>query len=120
MALLPARRRAGAERYGYRVHGPWHPHAGHRCNPAKLLLDPYATAVDGTVHDHPSLYERAPAGPAPGDSAGHTMLGVVTDPAFDWGDDRPPRRQYADTVIYEVEARSLVLLSRPSRTVRGR
>ncbi|MFF3820710.1 glycogen debranching protein GlgX [Streptomyces bluensis] len=95
------------QRYGYRVHGPWHPSAGHRCNPAKLLLDPYATAVDGQVDNHPSLYERAPAGPAPGDSAGHTMLGVVTDPAFDWGADRPPCRSYAETVIYEAHVRGL-------------
>ena len=94
------------QRYGYRVHGPWAPSAGHRCNPAKLLLDPYATAVDGQIDNDPSLYERS-AGPAPGDSAGHGMLGVVTDPAFDWGDDRPPRRSYADTVIYEAHVKGL-------------
>ncbi|MFE4423743.1 glycogen debranching protein GlgX [Streptomyces sp. NPDC056817] len=95
------------QRYGYRVHGPWHPSAGHRCNPRKLLLDPYATAVDGQIDNHPSLYERAAYGPDPADSAGHTMLGVVTDPAFDWGDDRPPRRAYSDTVIYEAHVRGL-------------
>ncbi|MEU7057926.1 glycogen debranching protein GlgX [Streptomyces sp. NPDC046197] len=94
-------------RYGYRVHGPWHPAAGQRCNPKKLLLDPYARAVDGQIDNHPSLYERAPGGPDPADSAGHTMLGVVTDPAFDWGDDRPPRRPYADSVIYEAHVRGL-------------
>jgi glycogen operon protein len=89
------------QRYGYRVHGPWDPSAGHRCDPAKLLLDPYTTAVDGQTDNHPSLYE-------PGaDSAGHTMLGVVTDPFFDWGEDRPPRRPYADTVIYEAHVRGL-------------
>jgi isoamylase len=95
------------QRYGYRVHGPWDPAAGHRCNPRKLLLDPYARAMDGRVDNHPSLYERAPRGPDPADSAGHTMLGVVTDPAFDWGDDRPPRREYSDTVIYEAHVRGL-------------
>ncbi|MFB7116280.1 glycogen debranching protein GlgX [Streptomyces sp. NPDC056291] len=95
------------QRYGYRVHGPWHPSAGHRCNPRKLLLDPYATAVDGQIDNHPSLCERAAYGPDPADSAGHTMLGVVTDPAFDWGDDRPPRRAYSDTVIYEAHVRGL-------------
>ncbi|MET7382710.1 glycogen debranching protein GlgX [Streptomyces sp. NPDC005526] len=95
------------QRYGYRVHGPWHPAAGHRCNPKKLLLDPYARAVDGQIDDHASLYERAAHGPDPADSAGHTMLGVVTDPAFDWGDDRPPRRSYAETVIYEAHVRGL-------------
>ncbi|QYX83464.1 glycogen debranching protein GlgX [Streptomyces akebiae] len=89
------------QRYGYRVHGPWDPAAGHRCDPAKLLLDPYTTAVDGQVDNHPSLRE-------PGaDTVGHTMLGVVTDPFFDWGDDRPPRRSYADTVVYEAHVRGL-------------
>ncbi|MFC8516324.1 glycogen debranching protein GlgX [Streptomyces sp. NPDC057257] len=95
------------QRYGYRVHGPWHPELGHRCNPAKLLLDPYTRAVDGQVDNHASLFERSPDGPSRSDSAGHTMLGVVTDPAFDWGDDQPPRRPYADSVIYEAHVRGL-------------
>nr|WP_256256464.1 glycogen debranching protein GlgX [Streptomyces sp. MUSC 14] len=98
---------APGRRYGYRVHGPWQPSLGHRCNPAKLLLDPYALAVDGQIDNHPSLYERAPDGPAPADSAGHSMLGVVADPYFDWGDDRPPRTPYADSVIYEAHVRGL-------------
>ncbi|MEU9336880.1 glycogen debranching protein GlgX [Streptomyces sp. NPDC048290] len=96
-------------RYGYRVHGPWDPASGHRCNPAKLLLDPYATAVDGQIDNHPSLYERAGDAPDPADSAGHTLLGVVTDPSFDWGDDRPPRRPYADSVIYEAHVKGLTM-----------
>ncbi|WP_436843145.1 glycogen debranching protein GlgX [Streptomyces collinus] len=95
------------QRYGYRVHGPWQPSLGHRCNPAKLLLDPYARAVDGQIDNHASLYERAADGPSPGNSAGHSMLGVVTDPSFDWGDDRPPGRAYADSVIYEAHVRGL-------------
>ena len=95
------------QRYGYRVHGPWQPSLGNRCNPAKLLLDPYARAVDGQIDNHASLYERAPDGPAPADSAGHSMLGVVTDPFFDWGDDRPPRTPYAESVIYEAHVRGL-------------
>ncbi|MFF9768674.1 glycogen debranching protein GlgX [Streptomyces sp. NPDC014636] len=95
------------QRYGYRVHGPWQPALGNRCNPAKLLLDPYARAVDGQIDNHASLYERAPDGPAPADSAGHSMLGVVTDPFFDWGDDRPPRTSYAESVIYEAHVRGL-------------
>ncbi|MEW2038912.1 glycogen debranching protein GlgX, partial [Streptomyces sp. NPDC005534] len=95
------------QRYAYRVHGPWDPAAGHRCNPAKLLLDPYAKAVDGQADNDPSLFEHAPGGPAPADSAGHIPLGVVTDPAFDWGDDRPPLRPYAETVIYEAHVRGL-------------
>ncbi|OSC62229.1 glycogen debranching enzyme, partial [Streptomyces sp. 4F] len=77
------------QRYGsgYRVHGPGPPAVGHRCNPKKLLLDPYTRAVDGQVDNHASLFERAQSKADPGDSAGHTMLGVVTDPFFDWGDD---------------------------------
>ncbi len=106
MARLPPGIGPG-QRYGYRVHGPWAPAAGHRCNPAKLLLDPYATAVDGQIDDHPSLCERNPHGPDPADSAGHTMLGVVTDPAFDWGDDTRPCRPYSDTVIYEAHVKGL-------------
>ncbi|MER6564119.1 glycogen debranching protein GlgX [Streptomyces sp. NPDC001027] len=95
------------QRYGYRVHGPWNPSCGHRCNPAKLLLDPYARAVDGQIDNDASLFERAGDRPDPADSFGHTLLGVVTDPAFDWGDDAPPRRPYADTVIYEAHVRGL-------------
>ncbi|MFE0351386.1 glycogen debranching protein GlgX [Streptomyces griseoluteus] len=95
------------QRYGYRVHGPWQPSLGHRCNPAKLLLDPYARAVDGQMDNDPSLYERDPHGPAPADSAGHSMLGVVTDPYFDWGDDRPPGHPYSESVIYETHVRGL-------------
>jgi len=89
------------QRYGYRVHGPWQPELGHRCDPAKLLLDPYARAVDGRMDNDPSLYDPE------ADSAGHTLLGVVTDPAFDWGTDSPPRRPYADSVIYEAHVRGL-------------
>ncbi|MFD8820017.1 glycogen debranching protein GlgX [Streptomyces sp. NPDC059627] len=97
------------QRYGYRVTGPWNPDLGHRCNPAKLLLDPYARAIDGQIDNHASLYERTPGGPSPADSARHSMLGVVTDPYFDWGDDRPPRRPYSDSVIYEAHVRGLTL-----------
>ncbi|MEV7194099.1 glycogen debranching protein GlgX [Streptomyces sp. NPDC093510] len=94
-------------RYGYRVHGPWDPAAGHRCNPAKLLLDPYARAIEGQTDNHPALFERAAHGPDPADSAGHTPLSVVTDPSFSWEDDRPPRRPYAETVVYETHVRGL-------------
>ncbi|WP_167449986.1 glycogen debranching protein GlgX [Streptomyces hyaluromycini] len=97
------------QRYGYRVTGPWNPDLGHWCNPAKLLLDPYARAIDGQIDNHASLYECTPGGPSPADSAGHSMLGVVTDPYFDWGDDRPPRRPYSDSVIYEAHVRGLTL-----------
>ncbi|MGW0737217.1 glycogen debranching protein GlgX [Streptomyces sp. NPDC002851] len=95
------------QRYGYRVHGPWDPAAGHRCNPAKLLLDPYARAFEGQMDNHRSLFEHAARGPEPADSAGHTLLSVVTDPAFPWDDDRPPRRPYSETVVYEAHVRGL-------------
>ncbi|MEU6819795.1 glycogen debranching protein GlgX [Streptomyces atriruber] len=94
-------------RYGYRVHGPWNPAAGHRCNPAKLLLDPYARAIEGQMDNDAALFERAADGPGRADSAGHTPLSVVTDPSFPWEGDRPPRRPYADTVVYEAHVRGL-------------
>lgn len=95
------------QRYGYRVHGPWEPTTGHRCNPAKLLLDPYARAFEGQVDNDAALYEHAARGPEPADSAAHTMLSVVTDPSFPWEGDVLPRRPYAQTVIYEAHVRGL-------------
>jgi isoamylase len=102
------------QRYGYRVHGPFDPAAGLRCNPAKLLLDPYAKAVDGQIDGDPSLCGHRPDDPGEPDSRdslGHGMLGVVTDPrSFDWGDDRPPRRSYHDSVIYEAHVKGMTAL----------
>ncbi|MFG2500637.1 glycogen debranching protein GlgX [Streptomyces sp. NPDC048441] len=95
------------QRYGYRVHGPWDPAAGHRCNPAKLLLDPYARAMEGQMDNDAALFERAAQGPEPADSAEHTLLSVVADPSFAWEDDRPPRRPYAESVVYEAHVRGL-------------
>ncbi len=98
------------QRYGYRVSGPFDPAAGHRCNPAKLLLDPYATAFDGRLDHHESLYGHHfadEAEPNTLDSASHTMLSVVTDRSFDWGDDKPPGYAYAESVIYEGHVRGL-------------
>jgi isoamylase len=101
---------AAGQRYGYRVHGPYQPEQGHRCNPAKLLLDPYAKAVDGQLDGDPSLFGHRldrPGEPSPDDSLGHTMLSVVVDTSFDWGDDTPPDRPYHETVIYEAHVRGL-------------
>jgi isoamylase len=97
------------QRYGYRVHGPWEPAMGARCNPAKLLLDPYAQAIEG----HPKWDEAVyPYKLAEGDlvasdsdSAPFMPRCVVTNPYFDWSDDRPPRRPWHETVVYEVHVK---------------
>ena len=98
------------QRYGFRVYGPFDPAQGHRCNPAKLLLDPYAKAMDGQIDGDTSLfsYERGdPLEFNEEDSLGHTMLSVVINPFFDWGHDRPPRHEYHNSVIYEAHVRGL-------------
>ena len=82
--------RVGAgQRYGYRIEGPWDPDLGHRCDVSKLLLDPYAKAIDGQLKDSPSLLSYDPENPAllqPQDSARATMHSVVVNPFFDWGE----------------------------------
>ncbi len=98
------------QRYGYRVHGPYEPENGLRCDPSKLLLDPYAKAVDGQVDGDPSLFSYrfdAPDERNTDDSLGHTMLSVVINPYFDWADDRQPRHEYHQTVIYEAHVKGL-------------
>jgi isoamylase len=100
------------QRYGYRIHGPYEPARGHRCNPAKLLLDPYGKAVDGQVRWHESLFGyrfTEPAQASTADSAPYMPTNVVINPFFDWGDDRPPRTPYHGTVIYEAHVRGLTL-----------
>ncbi len=107
------------QRYGYRVYGPYDPAAGHRCNPAKLLLDPYAKAIDGQVDGDPSLFSYYftdtpdSSGNLPlntDDSRGHTMLSVVINPFFDWGQDRSPEHGYHESVIYEAHVKGLTAL----------
>jgi glycogen operon protein len=92
-------------RYGFRVHGPWDPAAGLRCNPAKLLLDPYARAVAGMVQDNAALY-----GDSSTDSAPFVPRSVVCAETFDWGDDRPPGTPLADSVIYEAHVKGFTRL----------
>ena len=101
------------QRYGYRIHGPYDLENGHRCNPAKLLLDPYAKAIDGQIDGDESLFSyrfRDPKAFNDLDSLGHTMLSVVINPFFDWGHDRPPKRQYHESVIYEMHVKGLTKL----------
>ncbi len=98
------------QRYGFRVHGPYEPENGHRCNPSKLLLDPYAKAVDGDIDwaqacfsytwgDEDSFNDE--------DSAPHMSKSVVISPFFDWDNDRFPRTPYNETVIYEAHVKGL-------------
>jgi isoamylase len=97
-------------RYGYRVHGPSDPAHGLRCNPAKLLLDPYAKAIDGRIEWHQSLFGYHfgdPDSHNDDDSAEHMPKCVVTNPFFDWGVDRPPHHAYADSVIYEAHVKGM-------------
>jgi isoamylase len=100
------------QRYGYRVHGPYEPARGHRCNPAKLLLDPYAKAVEGVVGRSRAVYGHRPDDPSarsPADSAPFMPRSVVAATGFDWGDDRPPRTPAEDTIIYEAHVRGLTM-----------
>jgi len=98
------------QRYGFRVTGPYEPQHGHRCNPSKLLLDPYAKAVDGDIDwaqacfsytwgDEDSYNDE--------DSGPHMSKSVVISPFFDWDSDRHPRRPYNETVIYEAHVKGL-------------
>lgn len=100
------------QRYGYRVHGPYAPGAGHRFNPHKLLLDPYAKAISGQVKNDQGLFAYDFGDPTSyneEDSAPHTMLSVVINPYFDWGHDRPPAHPYHDSVIYEAHVKGLTM-----------
>jgi glycogen operon protein len=96
--------------YGYRVYGPHHPEHGLRCNPNKLLLDPYSKAIHGQFDWDQSLFGYNfgdPDSRNDDDSATQMPKSVVINPFFDWGVDRPPKRQYADTVIYEAHVKGL-------------
>ena len=99
---------APGQRYGYRVHGPWAPDEGHRCNPAKLLLDPYAKAIAGQVDWNPSVFSHrheAPESQNEDDSAPSMPKSVVIEPSFDWEGDRHPNTRLHDTIIYEMHVK---------------
>src|SRR4051812_29857889 len=100
------------DRYGFRVDGPYDPSRGLRCNPAKLLLDPYAKAVHGDLVWDQRIFGytfgKGPDGAADrddSDSAPAMPRSVVVDHAFDWGADAPPAIPYADTVVYEMHVK---------------
>ncbi|HTK63629.1 MAG TPA: glycogen debranching protein GlgX [Pseudonocardia sp.] len=100
------------QRYGYRIHGPNDPGAGQRCNPSKLLIDPYAKAVDGGVAWDRSVFGYDLDSPDlrnDDDSADHVPKSVVVNPFFDWANDRPPRTPYHQTFIYEAHVKGLTI-----------
>jgi glycogen operon protein len=102
--------------YGYRARGPYEPHNGHRFNEHKLLLDPYARRLAGELRWSDALFgyrvnsARADLSIDRRDSAPGMLKAVVTDEAFNWGDDRPPGIPWADSVIYEAHLRGLTVL----------
>jgi isoamylase len=110
-AYLPEAR--PGQRYGFRVHGPYEPANGHRFNPAKLLLDPYAKAIDGTIQWSDALFGYTVGHPDADlsiderDSAPGMLKSVVIDPGFDWGEDRAPGIPWHETIIYEAHVKSL-------------
>jgi glycogen operon protein len=107
--------------YGYRAYGPYEPEAGHRFNPNKLLLDPYARAIAGSVHWSDALYgfrlqsSRGDLSFDRRDSAAVMPKSVVTDDSFNWGDDHPPAVPWSETIIYEAHVRGLTMLNEAIR-----
>ncbi len=100
------------QRYGYRVHGPYEPTAGLRCNPHKLLLDPYAKAIDGRIQWDEAMFSYRfgqPRSVNNADSAPHAMKSVVINPFFDWANDRPLHIPYHQTVIYEAHVKGMTM-----------
>ncbi|SHK73144.1 glycogen operon protein [Pseudonocardia thermophila] len=100
------------QHYGYRVHGPYDPAAGLRCNPAKLLLDPYARAIDGSITWGEELFAYRfgdPESTNDADSAPKMMTSVVVNPYFDWDGDRPLRVPYNESIIYEAHVKGMTM-----------
>jgi glycogen operon protein len=102
------------QQYGYRAHGPYDPAQGHRFNPNKLLLDPYARATAGRITWDDALWGYDLASGDPGsfdtrDSAPFMAKGIVEDPQFDWEGDKAMRRPWSETIIYEAHVRGLTM-----------
>jgi glycogen operon protein len=103
--------------YGYRVHGPFDPAQGHRFNPNKVVLDPYAKLIGRDVRWADELFAYKLQDPQADlsfddrDSAPYAPLAVVIDPAFTWGDDRPPRTPWHKTLIYELHVKGFTQLN---------
>jgi isoamylase len=101
--------------YGYRVHGPLEPQNGHRFNPTKLLLDPYAKAIAGAIQWSDALFGYAIGHPdqdlsrSETDSAPGMPKCVVIDPAFSWGNDAPPNTPWHETIIYELHVKGFTM-----------
>ena len=103
--------RAG-QLYGYRIDGPWDPQNGLRCDPSKLLLDPYAKAIEGQLKDSLDLLSYQVDDPLTlkgGDSADATMHSVVVNPFFDWEGDRSPGHDYSESIIYEAHIKGMTM-----------
>jgi isoamylase len=101
------------QRYGYRVYGPYEPANGLRCNPNKLLLDPYARAIAGDIEWNEALFAYVPGDSesfSSLDSAPEVPRSLVVDDGFDWGDDHPPAIPYSDTIIYETHVKGFTQL----------
>src|SRR5256712_798628 len=102
--------------YGYRVYGPYTPEQGHRFNPNKIVLDPYARSIGRDVRWADELFGYCIGDPEADlscderDNAAHAPLAVVIDPAFTWGDDRPPRTPWHKTIIYELHVKGFTQL----------
>jgi glycogen operon protein len=102
--------------YGFRAHGPYRPEEGHRFNPHKLLIDPYARRLEGRLRWSDALMgykvgsSRADLSFDARDSAFAMPKSVVTDPAYSWGEDAPPGHAWTDTVIYEAHVKGLTAL----------
>jgi isoamylase len=102
--------------YGFRAHGPYHPEHGHRFNPAKLLLDPYAKAITGALRWNDAVFgyrlnsARKDLSLDKRDSAAAVPKAVVVDDHYSWGEDRRPDTPWAETVIYEAHVRGMTKL----------